>query len=216
MYRMRLGLLAELATFGGIIAAHTFGLLPVSSTPYLLLLAWVSLRQRNETWSSLGVWLPENPMRAAALGTISGIALFFWGWLVQEPFFDTLTGSTQDLSQFDELEGNLGFLLIMLMLNWLLAAAGEETAYRGFLLRRLSQLFGGSRLGWTASLLVASATFGAAHLWQGVSGVLDAALMGLWYAGLYLWSGKNLLVPAVAHGINNTIGLCLLYAGVGL
>lgn len=49
-----------------------------------------------------------------------------WGHFVQEPFFDRLTGRTQDLSQFADLPGNVPFLIVMLVLNWTLAAFGEE------------------------------------------------------------------------------------------
>ncbi len=54
-----------------------------------------------------------------------------WGTFVQEPLFDWLTGSTQDLSQFENLPGNAAFLIVMLLLNWTLAAFGEEIVYRG-------------------------------------------------------------------------------------
>lgn len=61
--------------------------------------------------------------------------------------------------------------------------------------------------------LVGSAlVFSMAHIWQGISGVLDSGFMGM----LYLASGRNLWIPVVAHGVNNTIGFFLLFSGYGL
>jgi hypothetical protein len=47
------------------------------------------------------------------------------------PIRNHLTGTTQDLSQFADLQGNLGRLAGFLLLTWTLAAFGEEFVYRG-------------------------------------------------------------------------------------
>lgn len=206
----------ELALFVGIVAGHTVGILPISSTPLLVVLVWWSLHRRHMTWASIGLLWPNKVVVWVLTGVVAAVVLQLWGTWVQEPFFDRLTGQTQDLSQFSQMKDNLGFLVVMLILNWLLAAFGEETAYRGYLLNRLADLFGRTKLGWTAAVVFGSAAFGVAHLWQGTSGVLDASVMGVWYALLYLGANRNLLVPAVAHGVNNTNGLCLIYLGYGL
>lgn len=215
-FGQRLAVLPELALFALIVAGHEVGWLPVSSTPFLLLLVWVSLAARKLSWGSIGLRLPANPGKAVVLGSLAGVGLQLWGQLVQEPFFDWLTGQSQDLSQFAGLRGNVGFLVVMLILNWLLAAFGEETAYRGYLIHRFKDLFGSTRIGWGLALACSSLTFGVAHGWQGISGMLDATVMGVLYGALYLASGRNLLVPAMAHGVNNTIGLFLLFLGFGL
>ena len=213
--RSRVTIVVELVAAGLIIAGHGFGVLPISSTPYLFALGWLSLRRRSLSWREIGLDLPSNLARRIGIGCVAGVALFFWGNRIQEPFFDALTGRSQDLSQFDAMRGNLPFLIVMLLLNWTLAAFGEEMVYRGFLMNRLVDLFGDTRLGWGMALVGSSLFFSSGHVWQGVSGVLDSGAMGLLYGGLYLASGRNLWVPVFAHGVNNTIGLILLYAGQG-
>ena len=104
----------------------------------------------------------------------------------------------------------------MLALNWTLAAFGEEMVYRGYLLNRFLDLFGTSKAAPAMALVASSLVFSMAHVWQGVSGILDSAFMGVLYGLLYLASGRNLWLSVVAHGVNNTIGFILLFYGYGL
>jgi hypothetical protein len=46
------------------------------------------------------------------------------------PVLNHLTGDRRDLSQFADLQGNLGMLAGFVLLTWTLAAFGEEIAYR--------------------------------------------------------------------------------------
>jgi membrane protease YdiL (CAAX protease family) len=56
--------------------------------------------------------------------------------------------------------------------------------------------------------------FGVAHAYQSVTGVLDTALAGMVLGLLYLFSGRNLWLPILTHGIIDTIGFLLIYAGL--
>ena len=81
----------------------------------------------------------------------------------------------------------------------------EEALARGFLLRRSEALLGGS---WGPALL-SSLLFGLGHFYQGWTGVLQTALIGLVLARLSLHWGS--LWPAiVAHALLNTLSLSLL------
>ena len=69
------------------------------------------------------------------------------------------------------------------------AGAGEEIAYRGFLLWYLA-----SFAGIPAALFASSVIFGAAHGYQRASGMAYAAIAGLSLAGAALASGSLLLI----------------------
>jgi membrane protease YdiL (CAAX protease family) len=64
------------------------------------------------------------------------------------PVLNHLTGTTQDLSAFENLKGNFGNLLFFLVLTWTLAAFGEEIVYRGYLQKRMCDLFVGPIYGF--------------------------------------------------------------------
>jgi membrane protease YdiL (CAAX protease family) len=89
----------------------------------------------------------------------------------------------------------------------------EEMAYRGYLMNRVAYAAGGTRAAWALSLVVVSALFGVVHLYQGASGMITAGISGLLFGILYLASGRNLWLPIIAHGINDTIGFTLIYLG---
>ena len=44
-------------------------------------------------------------------------------------------------------------------------------------------------------------------------GVIDEGLMGLLLGLMYLGSGRNLAVPIVAHGVQDTIDILLIFLG---
>jgi membrane protease YdiL (CAAX protease family) len=63
------------------------------------------------------------------------------------------------------------------------------------------------------SLIAVSVLFGVAHLNQGITGIIVNVAAGLVYGGLYLWTGRNLWAPIIAHGVYDTVGLLLIFSG---
>lgn len=53
--------------------------------------------------------------------------------------------------------------------------------------------------------------FAFGHYYQGVTGMVDTGIFALILGGLYLYTGKNLWIPILAHGVNDTIGFLLIY-----
>jgi membrane protease YdiL (CAAX protease family) len=80
-------------------------------------------------------------------------------------------------------------------------------------MNRVSELAGGSSVAWALSLMVVSVLFGVAHSYQGISGVATVIAAGLVYGGLYLWGGRNLWAPIIAHGVYDTVAILLAFWG---
>ena len=205
--------LAEVALVIAIIAGDFFGVVPVSSTPFLLALGWVSLRRRGLGWRDVGLVRPRSWPRALLFGTLAGVAMELFSTFLSVPFLSHLTGTLPDLSDFRSTVGNLRMLALWLVLNWTLAAFGEELAFRGYVMNRLADLGHGSRGAWAASLVVSSALFGWGHGGQGITGMIQESFAALLLGVLYLGCGRNLTVPIVAHGVSNTLAFVLIYLG---
>lgn len=185
-----------------------------SRTVFLLLLGWLSLWLRQKGWKNIGMNQPSSWGRTllAGLGISAIYQLFSISMLV--PVLHRITNTTIDLSQFDSLHGDFAILVVWLIVSWTLAAFGEEMAYRGYFLNRLADLFGKNQLGWGIGVIISSALFGVGHIYQGVVGVIETFIFGTVMACLYLASKRNLWLPILVHGMNDTIGFLLIFLGL--
>jgi membrane protease YdiL (CAAX protease family) len=206
-------LLFECAALLALTIADMQGWVPLSRTPFLVLLAWASLRLRRMRWRDIGLRRPERWGSAIALGVAAGVAIEAFADLVTTPMIAAVTGRPPDLTDFQPLIGNLPLLLILVAVNWVLAAFGEELAFRGYLMNRAADVTGDSRAGWAVSLIAVSVFFGIGHATQGVTGIIQESLSGAWLGVLFLACGRNLTIPIIAHGVSNTLALVLMYFG---
>src|SRR5262245_4844585 len=180
----------------------------------LLLYGWLSLWLRRSGWRAVGLARPINWPLTILAAIVIGLAYNALDIGVLIPFLEQLTGEPLVAPRLDSLEGNVEALLAGLVLIWLLAAFGEEMAYRGYLLNRLADVLGRSAPSWAFNVLLVSVAFGLAHSSQGPTGILDNIIAGLLFAGLYLASGRNLWLPILVHGVIDTSSMVLLYFGV--
>ena len=205
--------LFEALAFAAVFIAGTYNFLPISHTPYLFLLGWLMLFVRGKRWRDVGFrWSPDLGS-AIVWGAIAGVALSVHELIVVEPLVRSFTGSSPDLSLFKELRGNLDATLTIIALSWLLAAFGEEMVWRGYAMNRVAELLGGNSIAWLFSALAVNIVFGIAHDYQDISGIIVTAIGGLTYAVLYFLGGRNLALPIVAHGIQNTCDFTFMYLG---
>ena len=203
----------EMILFAAVFVAGTYNYLPISHTPYLFVLAWLMLFLRGRRWADVGLRWPPHAGSAIVLGLVAGVALSVHELIVLEPIVRGFTGTSPDLSLFKMLKGNLETTLLFIALSWLLAAFGEETVWRGYAMTRVAERFGGSTGAWILSAVVVSAVFGIAHDYQSLSGMIITGIGGMTYALLYFLAGRNLLVPIMAHGAQNTCDLIFMYHG---
>ena len=203
----------ELVAFALVFWADGAGYVPLSKTPFLLLIAWASLRARGLNWGLTGLSLNADWRRLVVVGCVAGVAFWLFEYFVENPVLHAITGVYPDLSEFREVVGNLPLLLLLLALNIILAGFGEEMVWRGYALSRAAQLLGGAR-GWLAALVIVNLSFGFAHLYQGEAGITQAAVQGVLLGILYLKTGRNLIAPICAHIVANTCDFLLIYAGL--
>jgi uncharacterized protein len=192
---------------------HWHHVIVVSKTPYLFLLAWLSLRLGGQNWKSVGLILYRSLGRTLAFGVLFGIGNELLELFVTQPLLVRFFHRWPDLSDLRPLVGNRILLGVALLLTWTLAAFGEELVYRGYLMNRIADLFGRTRVGWTLSLILTSILFGYGHYDQGMIGQIENVIGGCLLGVFYFACGRKLAVPIVAHGVQDTIDVLLIFLG---
>lgn len=171
----------------------------------LVAMAAVSLLTRRRGPSSLGFHRPAHPIRHVGQMAMFAVAWTLLNVAVLIPITNHLSGTRQDVSAFTELQGNLGLLAAYLTASWVLAAFYEETAFRGYLLTRLTDVLGPGRLQTVVAVMGSSILFGLLHTEQGVVGVIVTAFAGVVFSGLR-YRFRTLWAPVLAHGFDDTLG----------
>lgn len=150
----------EIGLFVVVVVADAYGLVPISQTVVLLPLVWLLLRLRGERWSTIGFAHPDRLGGSIVVGVAAGVLMELLATYVTTPWISAFFGVEPGFSGFKAIRGNLPLLFLFLAVSWTLAAFGEEICFRGFLMKRLAQLFGESRGAWIAALALSSALFG--------------------------------------------------------
>jgi membrane protease YdiL (CAAX protease family) len=192
---------------------HWHHVIKISKTLYLLALGWASLRIRGLRWKDIGFQVYRTWARTIALGVLCGLGIETLELFVTQPLLVRLTHQWPNLAEFAGLRWNWKLLPLALLLAWALAAVGEEFVFRGYLMNRVADLFGRTRLAWIVSLLSVSVIFGFAHIYQGVTGVTENAIDGFLLGLMYLRCDRKLSVPIIAHGITDTVDFLLIFVG---
>lgn len=203
----------ELIIVASIFVADARKLIPLSKTPFLLVFGWISLWLRKIRWRDIGLSRYRSWGATLGFGVGAGLVLEAFQLFISQPLLVRVLRKQPDLELFRALHGNLKWTLIALAGTWTLAAFGEEMVYRGYLMNRVADLLNRTRPGWIVSLIVVHVGFGLAHAYQGLTGIIDEGLAGLLLGVIYLRTGRNLAVPIVAHGIQDSADLVLIFFG---
>lgn len=116
-----------------------------------------------------------------------------------------------DFSRYGAIYGNAGAALTLALVLPLTAAIPEEILYRGFLMKRLTGIFGEG--GWRSLLviIVQGLIFGSVHFQWGVGGVLMTSIMGMVWGASYWLCGRNLWIMIIAHSLLHLLLVGQLY-----
>ena len=173
-----------------------------------------SLRARGDTLAALGLVRPGGSGRLllASIGTAAaGYAAAIAATLLATR---GLGWAPAEVARFADLPGNLPLLLGLLALSWTIAAFGEEVLFRGFLQPRLAAAFGGTGGAGILAAFAQALLFGLGHAYQGATGMLVTATLGLVFGLLYLRL-RSLWPLVIAHGLIDSVGMLALFAGAG-
>ena len=212
--RAKMLFLIEIVVIAAVFYLDYRHLLLFSKMPYLFLLGWISLRIRDVRWRDVGLNSEQPFAKVLLIGVALGVGMEALELFATQPLLTKLLNKGPDLDEFRRLIGNTQLLVIGVVLAWILAGFGEETVWRGYLTNRVADFFGRSTIGWSAAAIIVSLLFGLAHFPQGPTGVIENIIDGAILAAIYFATGRNLWAPIIAHGIQDTVDIVLIYLGV--
>ena len=170
---------------------------------------------KGKVFSSLVFYREKfNAKNLLLIAPITAFGLFVFYVFALVPAIETLTGVPIDLSQLNDLEGDLTPTLIWLGIIWVTAAFGEEIIFRGFLMRQFVKFFGKSRVSLIMNILVCCSFFGFMHWQQGITGQLVAGSTGAMLALVFYFRKYDLWFNVMVHGFFNTLGILTYYFGL--
>jgi CAAX protease family protein len=171
---------------------------------------------RGGTFADLGFRRPERwaivPLQVIAI-IVSFIAMQAVAPLLVGPFIDL---PEPDLSKYDSIAGNISVALTYALILPFTASIPEEIIYRGFLMGRLTEIFGWTRRGQVMTVFVQAVVFGSIHFEWGVGGVIVTFMMGLVWGTAYLLCGRNLWVVIIAHSTAHILGILQGYLSTSI
>jgi len=186
-----------------------------------IIVATLFMKRDGITWRALGLVLPTGFREWAStfgLALLAVVSVIVFMIFILDPLtiqFDWVTPPEAP----DRFEFLLGkpylFLAYLVGVVWVGAALGEELLMRGFVLNRLADLFGQTRLAWISATLVHAVIFGLLHIYQGMPGMVGTGVVASIFAGIYLIGKRRLLPVIIGHGIVNTISLTAYYLSDG-
>ena len=205
-------LIREIAKSYELIGAGSMGIVTA------VIIGTLLMKRRGHSWHAFGLRLPRSLMGWLAAITLTALAMVmvFVGvqklvvplifQLIDNPSFG---GFNHKFSFF--FDKPLVFATYMVLVVWIGAAIGEELFARGLLMNHIAEALGYSKLGWGVALLGQAAFFGAAHAYQGPTGIIITGSVGLFFGIVYLLGGRWLFPVILAHGLVDTISLTQLY-----
>lgn len=179
-------------------------------TVVILGLMVVSLVIRRDSLSTMGFHRVARPWVLAGTMLAFAAAWSLMNIAVLKPVVNHVSGTTQDMSQFMGLQGDLTKLLTLVALSWTLAALGEELAFRGFVLTRMTELVGSAGIRLALAVALTSILMGLLHTEYGLVGVVASAVDSIFYSVLR-YRYQTLWASILAHGFMNTIGLVTFF-----
>lgn len=197
--------------------------LPLLRQVYLIvgvvLACCVYLWLRGERPKEFGLDWPKRIWVLIGRGALAFLAIMVFD-ILGRPFLDpvvaALTGANPHMAaqHFASAKGNLALLLYLVPMGWLAGALGEEIFYRGIVMTRIAQIFGQTRGAWVAALIIQAIPFALGHGYQGPVGMVAVFVVALIYGAASLVWGRSLWPAIIAHGLQDSFGFLMLYAGL--
>lgn len=170
----------------------------------------LALRLANQRLPDVGL-RSDHWQADALIGIVAGVA-----WTLVELFvLIPLTGGAarSDVVASLNLVGDSAWgLLGVIFVGWVVGGLSEELFFRGHLIHTLRGLLGHRPVVTAIAVAISVIYFGLTHAYQGWVGILDVGAGALLWSALYLWRGRRLMAPIIAHGLFDTLVILGVYA----
>ena len=176
-----------------------------------LIIMLLSKFVRKEKWSEYGFKAIKWKMLflAIAFGVIYGLVDNFF----IEQLITKITGAEPDLSTYASVKGNVGHLIAMLGIGWVIGGFFEEWFFRGYMYNRIQSVIHNPIIFKCTAIVITSIVFAFAHTYQGIGGIVDTGLFAVVMGLLYFALGKNVWYLMIIHGMYDTVGIIRLFLG---
>lgn len=175
------------------------------------LAAWALLHWRGLGWSAVGLRTPVPGWIVIAGAAVLYLANMGLGAYVA-PVLAQWISPVQQASFMGYIRGNPSGFALWLTIGIGVGGFMEECLFRGFLLNRVAEMLGGSRLALAAGIVAQAVLFGLLHLYGGVFACIFAGLAALASGVIYLLVKRNLWPLILAHAAWNSVALYSLYS----
>jgi uncharacterized protein len=173
--------------------------------------AWALLHWRKRGWDSLGLRMPAVWWRVVA----GAVALYLLNLALSEwvvPVLARMLNPQLQPTFLLYIRGSVPGVILWIAIGWIVGGFMEECLFRGFLLTRVAELFGGGHAALAAGIVVQALLFGSMHLYGGSFAFVYATVFALASGIFYLLVGRNLWPLIAVHGVSNSIAVWGVYS----
>ena len=193
------------------ILPHTGGIPFFGYSIVILLLLSFVLKYSRETFSSIGFSRKRFKPRSILIGSLVAIATVAFMQLLFFPALEYIvTLEDTEVGLYDGIRANLWQFYFFVIMGWLVGGFYEEIVFHGFIFTRLEKIIPG-KYATPVSFAITAVIFGAYHFQLGVSGSINALIVGAVYLALFLFFKRNLWYSIFCHGVYNTLVMTLIY-----
>jgi len=112
-----------------VLGYNLFEFIPIPKTPFIVVLAFLSLKLHKKEVKDLGFTKLDNWKKIMLVSFLIALLYQLSGYFT-DPILESLAGAKPDVSSFNEIKGNFTLLILYFLLIWTLAAFGEIFSYR--------------------------------------------------------------------------------------
>jgi membrane protease YdiL (CAAX protease family) len=164
--------------------------------------------QKKWDWSYVGIGQKLN--LKTIINSLWIAIIFFFATGVIDAIHQYYLGA-HNLSSLDDIRGDFGSYVAMMVIVWIFAAFGEEILFHGYYMQGFAKLFGDTKKAWILAGVLIAIYFGISHGYQGLSGIIGVGIGSLFFAFLYFKNKNNLLLLVLIHGFYDSIWITLIY-----
>lgn len=187
--------------------------LPFAYTIPVLLFVWWYLKYYGEKISSIGFTLKSFNFKSVLIGGLVAILIFTFLQLIFFPVLERLIKFDEiDVELYNQIRGNTGFYVFILIMGWVVGGFYEEIVFHGFIFSRFEKMIPG-KYSTLLGFLCTSIIFGVYHIQLGGADAINAFMAGAGYHALTLYYKRNLWYGIFCHAAFDTIAITLIYLG---